>query len=481
MNVLLVVSLLGKLLLVDSLLLVPPLLISLIDRTPDAGALGLTMIITAAVGALMALVHPKDDTLRAREGFTIVALTWIAVSFLGGLPFYISGYIPSMIDCFFETVSGFTTTGSTILTDVEALPRGLLFWRSFTHWVGGMGVLVLSLALLPKLGSRSVFLMRAESPGPSPGKLVPRIGQTAKILYAIYTGLSAFMFVVLLLCGMNWFDAFIHTVGAAGTGGFSNYNLSVGHFNSPLIETVIGVFLLLFGINFSIYFFLFRRNWREAFRNTELRVYIGLVIASVILIALNILPQYESLSEAFRYSFFQVATIITTAGFGTADFNLWPLFSKMILFILMLTGCCAGSTGGGMKLIRLTMLFKGVKREIRRTVHPRGANIIRVDGRAVDEDIFASVPLFFFCYFAVIILATLIVSLDNFDFESTFTAVVACISNIGPGFGKVGPTGNFSEFSGVSKLVLSVCMLLGRLELYPVLLLISRRTWLRHG
>ncbi len=480
MNIRLVCNLLGKLLLLESGLMSPALIIALIDGTPDAGAIGIAMVITAAIGALLMLVKPKDDTLRAREGFTVVAVTWVLFSLLGGLPFCLSGYIPSMVDAFFETVSGFTTTGSTILTDVEKLPRGLLFWRSFTHWVGGMGVLVLSLALLPRLGGRSVFLMRAESPGPSPGKLVPRIGQTAKILYALYLGLSVVMFITLLLCGMNWFDAFIHTVGAAGTGGFSNYNLSVGHFDSPLIENVIAVFLLLFGINFSMYFYLLRGNWREVWKNTETRVYVGLVLFSVLAIALNIAPQYSGFVDALRYSFFQVATIITTAGFGTTDFNLWPLFSKLIIFVLMLTGCCAGSTGGGMKLIRVTMLFKGIKREIHRTVHPRSVSVIKLDGRAVDEDIYSSVALFFFSYIAIIIIATMIVALDNFDFESTFTAVVACVSNIGPGFGMVGPMGNFSAFSDVSKIVLSICMLLGRLELYPILLLVSRRTWTRH-
>ncbi len=479
MNVRLVLNMLGRLLLIESALFAPSLAIALMDGTPDASALGITMIISAAVGALMAIVRPKNDILRAREGFTIVAAIWALFSFLGGLPFYISGYVPSLIDCFFETVSGFTTTGSTILTDVERLPRGLLFWRSFTHLVGGMGVLVLSLALLPRLGGRSIVLMRAESPGPSPGKLVPRIGGTARILYALYLGLTFIMFIILLLCGMNWFDSAIHTMGTAGTGGFSNYNLSVGYFQNPMYDVVIGIFLLLFGVNFSMYFFLLRGDWRSVWRNTETRVYVGLVTASVLAIALNISPQYGGFVEALRYSFFQVATIITTAGFATTDFNLWPLFSKFVLFILMLTGCCAGSTGGGIKLIRVTMLFKGVKREIHRTVHPRGVSVIRMDGRAVDEDVYSSVALFFFGYMAIIILATLIVSLDNFDFETTITAVVACISNIGPGLGKVGPMGNFSEFSGLSKIVLSVCMLLGRLELYPILLLVSRRTWTR--
>lgn len=480
MNIRLVCNLIGRMLMVESALISPALVIALVDGTPDGGALGITMVLTVAIGALMSLAHPKDDTLRAREGFTIVALTWVLVSFLGGLPFYISGYIPSLADCFFETVSGFTTTGSTILTDVERLPRGLLFWRSFTNWVGGMGVLVLSLALLPRLGGRSIFLMRAESPGPSPGKLVPRIGQTAKILYKLYLGLSVVMLGVLMLCGMNWFDAFIHMFGTAGTGGFSNYNLSVGYFQSPLIDVVIGIFLLLFGVNFSMYFYLIRGDWRTVLKNSETRLYAGVVTAAVMLIALNITPQYKGFLEALRQSFFQVSTIITTAGFATTDFNLWPMFSKVVLLLLMFTGCCAGSTGGGLKLIRVAILFKGMRREIHRTVHPRAVSVIRIDGRAVDEEIYGSVALYFFAYMAVTLVATLLVALDNFDFETTFTAVVSCVNNIGPGFGMVGPMGNFSAFSPFSKLVLSVCMLLGRLELYPLLLLASRKTWERN-
>jgi len=480
MNIRLVLNLIGRLLLVESALISPALIIALADGTPDAGALGMTMVIVAVLGAPMALVRPRDDTLRPREGYAVVALTWVIVSFLGGLPFYFSGYIPSLTDCFFETVSGFTTTGATILTDVEKLPRGLLFWRSFTHWVGGMGVLVLSLALLPRLGGRSVFLMRAESSGPTPGKLVPRIGRTAKILYTMYAGMSVLMFVMLLICGMGWFDALISMFGTAGTGGFSNYNLSIGHFQNPLFEVVIGVFLLLFGVDFSMYFYLLRGDWRTVWKNTETRVYAGVVTAAVIMIALNILPQYDGFAHALRDSFFQVSTIITTAGFATTDFNLWPMFSKIILFMLMLTGCCAGSTGGGLKLIRAAVLFKGVGREIRRALHPRGVSVIKIDGRAVDEDIYGSIALYFFSYMAMIAVALLIVSLNNFDFESTFTAVVACFNNIGPGFGMVGPMGNYSAFSPMSKIVLSVCMLLGRLELYPILLLMSRRTWMKH-
>ena len=480
MNILLVIHLIGRMLLVESFLMIPSILIALADRGSELSAWAISVLITAAVGCVMALVRPNDDRLRPREGFMTVALTWGLVSFFGALPFRLSNYIPSMADAFFETVSGFTTTGATILTDIEALPRSLLFWRSFAQWVGGMGVLVLSLAILPRMGGRSIFLMRAESPGPSPGKLVPRIGNTAKILYALYLSLSVILFVILLLCGMDWFDSLIHTMATAGTGGFSNYNASVGQFQSPVIDCIIGIFLLLFGTNFTIYFWILQRNFKAIRENSELKLYIAIVTGAVLLIALNITPLYRGFGEGMQYSFFQVTSIISSAGYATADFNQWPMFSKSILFILMLTGCCAGSTGGGMKLVRVVMLFKGVKREIRRTVHPRSVAVIRVDGRAVDEEIYGSVALFVFGCFALMIVGTMIVSLDNFDFESTFTAVVACASNMGPGFGMVGPTGNFSQFSDMSKLVLSACMLLGRLELYPILLLLSRKTWTKN-
>ncbi len=480
MNIRLVINLIGRILLIDSLLPIPALIIALIDGTNEVDALALTMLITAFAGAVMSLVQSRDDRLRPREGFTVVGLTWLLISLTGALPYYLSGYIPSLIDAYFETASGLTTTSATILSDVEALPRGLLFWRSFTNWVGGMGMLVLSLALLPRLGSRSIFLMRAESPGPSPGKITPRIGQTAKILYLLYVGLSVLMVAVLMICGMDWFDAVLNMFGAAGTGGFSHYNLSIGYYQNPLYELVIGIFLVLFGTNFTIYFYLIKRNFKAVRENTELKVYIGVIVSAVLLIALNILPYYDGFKEALRHSFFHVSSMITSAGFVTTNFELWPLFSRIILFLLMLVGCCAGSTGGGIKLIRITMLFKGLRREIRRTIYPRDVRVIRVDGRAVDEEIYNSVSMFFFSYMAVTAIAVLIIALDNFDFETTFTAVIACMSNIGLGMGMVGPLGNFSEFSTISKLILSVCMLLGRLELYPLLMLMSRKTWERN-
>lgn len=481
MNIKLLFKLIGSVLMVEAALMLAPLAVSLVMGGGDTVALLAAMAVTMAAGGLLSMLRPGNDNLRAREGFAIVALSWILVSFFGSLPFYFHGSIPSLVDCYFETVSGFTTTGATILTDVEALPKGLLFWRSFTHWAGGMGVLVLSLALLPKMGARSIHLLRAESPGPSVDKLVPRVGNNAKILYQLYVGLSVLMLIALLCTGMGLYDALIHVFGAAGTGGFSNYNLSVGAFNNPAVEVIIGVFMALFGVNFSIYYYLMRRNWKACAANSELRTYVALMLGSSVIIALNILPDYgHNFFTALRYSFFQVSSVMTTTGFSTANFDLWPQLSRTILVVLMLIGASAGSTGGGIKVIRLQLLCKGMVREIRRTVHPKSVNTIKLDGHAVDEGMLSSVMSFFFVYIFVLLFSTLIVSLDGFSFETNFTAVVATLSNIGPGLGMVGPMGNFSQFSDLSKIVLSLCMLIGRLEIFPILMLMAPSAWRKY-
>lgn len=491
MNKRLLCHLVGNVVRVCGALMALPVLVSLILRSGDTMPLVLSMLIAVAVGTALALVQPRRDTLRAREGFAIVAFSWIIVSFLGGLPFYFSGYIPSLVDCFFETVSGFTTTGATILTDVEALPKGLLFWRSFTHWAGGMGVLVLSLALIPKMGARSIHLMRAESPGPSTDKLVPRVANNAKILYEIYVALSLFMVAALLFCRMDLYDALVHMFGAAGTGGFGTYGNSIAHFNSAAVDIVTGVFMALFGVNFSIYYFLIHRNWKAGLGNSELRVYWAILLGATVLIAINIMPLakegFYSMAEdtpkdgsfftALRYSFFQVSSVMTTTGYATADFNLWPQFSRVLLVVIMFIGASAGSTGGGMKVIRLQLLVKSMVRDIRRTVHPKSVNTVKLDGHTVDESILSGVQGFFFAYMAVLLLSTIIVSLDGFSFETNFTAVVATLSNIGPGLGMVGPTGNFAAFSDLSKIVLSLCMLIGRLEVFPILMLFAPSAW----
>ena len=501
MNKRLLCHIVGNVVRVCGALMALPIIVSLILGSGDTMPLVLSMLIALAVGTALALIQPRRDTLRAREGYAIVAFSWIIVSFLGGLPFYFSGYVPSLVDCFFETVSGFTTTGATILTDVEALPKGLLFWRSFTHWAGGMGVLVLSLALIPKMGARSIHLMRAESPGPSTDKLVPRVANNAKILYEIYVAISLFMVAALLFCGMDLYDALVHMFGAAGTGGFGTYGNSIAHWNSAAVDVVVGIFMALFGVNFSlyyflhvsrhptrelfvsqshisIYYFLIRRNWKAAFGNSELRWYLGILLSVSAIIAVNIMPMYNNnFFTSLRYSFFQCSSIMTTTGYATADFDLWPQLSRVLLVTLMFIGASAGSTGGGLKVVRVQLLLKSMVRDIRRTVHPKSVNTVKLDGHTVDESILSGVQGFFFAYFLILILATVVVSLDGFSFETNFTAVIATLSNIGPGLGMVGPTGNFAAFSDASKLVLSLCMLIGRLEIFPVLMLVSPSAW----
>ena len=478
MNKRLLCHLIGNVVRVCGALMALPVIVSLIMRSGDTIPLLLSMLITLAVGTALSLVRPHRDTLRAREGFAIVAFSWILVSFLGGLPFYLSGWVPSLIDCFFETVSGFTTTGATILTEVEPLPAGLLFWRSFTHWAGGMGVLVLSLALIPKMGARSIHLMRAESPGPSTDKLVPRVTNNAKILYEIYVGISALMVIALLLCGLNLYDSLVHMFGAAGTGGFGTYNDSIAHFDSAAVDVVIGIFMAMFGVNFSLYYFLIHRNWKAALGSSELRCYLSILLGASAIIAIDIMPLYgHSFIRALRYSFFQASSIMTTTGYATANFDMWPQLSRVLLVALMFIGASAGSTGGGLKVVRVQLLLKSMVRDIRRTVHPKSVNTVKLDGHTVDEGILSGVQGFFFAYFLILIVAMVVVSLDGFSFETNFTAVVATLSNIGPGLGMVGPIGNYAAFSDLSKIVLSMCMLIGRLEIFPILMLFAPGAW----
>ena len=478
MNIKLTLKTIGQVLLVESALMLIPLAVALLCGGGDAVPILISLVITAAAGELLSLLKPRSDNLRAREGFAVVALGWILVSFFGCLPFRLHGCIPKLVDAYFETVSGFTTTGATLLTDVEVLPKGLLFWRSFSHWVGGMGVLVLSLALLPKMGARSIHLMRAEAPGPAVDKLVPRVGNNAKILYYLYISLTAAMLVCLLLTGMNLYDALIHTFGAAGTGGFSNYNASVGAFDSPAAEIITGVFMALFGVNFSIYYYILRRNWGAVKHNSELWTYLSMMLVSSVVIAVNILPMYgHNFFTSLRYSFFQVSSIMTTTGYATADFDLWPQLSRTLLTALMLVGASAGSTGGGLKVVRMQLLVKSGIREIRHTVHPKSVNTIKIAGRTVSDSVLNGVQSFFFMYILVLIVSVLLISFDGYDLETNLTAVLSALSNIGPGFNLVGPTRNFSIFSVFSTFVLSMDMLIGRLEIFPMLMLAAPSAW----
>lgn len=480
MNYKLVLRVTGLALILEAACLLLPMLVSLIYREDPLPFLW-SILILAAVGSALSLLFKKaPNTLQARDGFLTVGLIWTLFGAFGALPFRFSGLFGNYVNCFFECISGFTTTGASILTAVEGLPYGLLFWRSFTHWLGGMGVLVLTAALLPSLGISSNFLIRAESPGPVKSKLVPRASQSSKILYAIYLALTAIQTILLRIAGLPWYDSIVHAFGTAGTGGFSIRNTSVGAYGNPAVEIIITVFMLLFSINFAMYFLLLTRKFKQVLLSDELRFFLILVLLSIAAVTINIMPSYDSLGNAVRISAFQVATIISTTGYATADFNLWPEFSRMLLVILMLVGACAGSTGGGMKCSRVLVLFRSAAREIRTIIHPRSVSVVRLDGEPLSEQTVRTTQCYFIIYMFVIFGASLIIGLDNFSFGTTLTAVISCANNIGPGLEAVGPMGNFSAFSNLSKLVLSFCMILGRLEMFPVLVLFSRNAWKRH-
>lgn len=439
----------------------------------------ITMVLTGAVGFAMTRVKPYSSVIYAKDGFVIVGLGWILMSLFGALPFVISGDIPNYIDAVFETVSGFTTTGASILENVEEMSQGCLFWRSFTHWIGGMGVLVFIMAVLPMSGEHSMHIMRAEVPGPTVGKLVPRVRQTAKILYLIYVVMTAIEVVLLLFGGMSLFDALIHSFGSAGTGGFSNKAASVGAYNSAYIEMVIAVFMALFAINFNLFFLLLIGRWKEALKSEELHWYLAIIAASVLAITLGIRDSYGSVLTALRHAFFNVSSITSTTGFCTVDYVQWPAYCQWILVILMFCGACAGSTGGGLKTSRVVMVFKNITCEIRQMLHPRTVTRVQMDGKRVDETGMKAVNTFFACFMVLLILGTFLVSLDDHDTATNFTAVLSCMSNIGPGISLVGPTGNFNIFSYGSKIVLTFAMLIGRLEIYPILILFAPSTWKR--
>ena len=465
---------------VEAALLFFPLLVSLLyaERVP-AIAFVVTILAALLFSVLLTYRKPENSVIYAREGFVIVALSWIILSVFGALPFFISREIPNYVDAFFETVSGFTTTGSSILTNVEALSQGILFWRSFTHWVGGMGVLVFVMAILPLADDHSIHILRAEAPGPTVGKLAPRMKDTAKILYSIYLVMTVVEVILLLLGGMPLFDSIVHAFGTAGTGGFGIKSASIGYYDSAYIDWVITIFMILFGVNFNLYYFILLRRFKDAFCNSELIAYFGIIIGSIALISYNIRGFYDSIADTIRYAAFQVGTIITTTGFATADFNLWPSFSKAILVLLMFCGACAGSTGGGIKVSRLLLMVKMVKKETHRMLHPRAVSLIKMDGKVVSEDTLSGVMAYMLTYIGIMAVSVLLLAIDGFDLESTTTAMVACLNNIGPGLGMVGPSGNFSEFSILSKLVLSADMLFGRLEIFPMLMLFTPALWKR--
>lgn len=478
MNYKMIGFVIGRILVTEAALLVLPLIVALLYGEAAYPFL-LPMALLVLIGLLLGVRRPARTALYARDGLAIVALAWIAVSAFGALPFVISGDIPFYVDAFFETVSGFTTTGASILTEVESLSRGGLFWRSFTHWVGGMGVLVFVMAILPMSDGHGMHIMRAEVPGPTVGKLVSRMSDTAKILYGIYLALTLVEIALLLAGGMPLFDACIHSFGSAGTGGFSCRNLSVGAYQNPYFDIVIGIFMLMFGVNFNLYYFLLIRRFRDVFHSEELRSYLLIVAAAVVAITVDIAHLYDSVSTSLCHAFFQVSSIITTTGYATTDFNAWPTFSKGILVVLMFIGACAGSTGGGIKVARVVILVKASYGDMRRMLHPNAVSTVRFEGKPLTDRNLRGVHLFLTVYILVFTVSFLLLSLEQFDLVTTFTALAACINNIGPGLELVGPMGNFSAFSPWSKLLLSFNMLVGRLEIFPMLLLCAPSIWKR--
>lgn len=478
MNITAILNIIGHVMKYEIILLLIPFFVALFYGQGDANAFLYTVLLMIPIALILIKIKGKKNEIYAKEGFLTVGLAWIVISFFGALPFVFSGAIPSLVDAFFETSSGFTTTGASILTEIQSLPKGILFWRSFTHWVGGMGFLIFILALMPTFSGNTIHLLKAESPGPTPGKIVPKIKQTAKILYAIYFVLTLIETIFLKSAGLSWYDSIIHALGTAGTGGFSNMNASVAAFNNPAVEWIITIFMLLFGVNFVLYFQLIRGNVKAFFKSEELKWYLIAVFASIIIIAVNIIPfNHGDVTKSIRDSAFQVSSIVTTTGYSTVNFNLWPTLSKVILIMLMFMGAMAGSTGGGIKTIRIVIIFKAIRREIDKILHPRRVKSVKIDGNVVEEETISGVFLFIFAYIIISLIAIFIVSFDNFDVTTTVTSVIATLSNIGPGLEMVGPAGNFSAFSDLSKLVLSFCMLAGRLEIYPMLILFSPSLW----
>lgn len=482
MNYKLILRMLGRTLLVEAACLLLPLFVSLYygeDPLPFV----FTILILGLVSLPMSFIQTNTQ-IYSQEGYVVVAAIWVLFCIFGSLPFLFSGYFGGWINSLFEITSGFTTTGASLLTDIESLPRGILFWRSFSSWMGGMGVLIFTLAFLPNSGERTHNLVRAESPGPVTTKLVPKTAQSSKILYTIYIILTVSEILLLRFAGMRWYDAFVHSFATICTGGFSIRNLSIGAYASPACEIIVTVFMLLASINFAVFFLLVTRRFKSFLRSDELRYFLGIVIIATGLITLNLILvptsiETGSLGELIRHALFQVSSIITTTGFSTADFNQWPEFSRILLVLLMVIGGCAGSTAGGIKVSRFLLLTRCIRRDLRKISHPRAVKVVKLDGNAVDESTLERVFTFFSCYAFILAIACLMISLDNFSFATSITSVIACISNIGPGLDMVGPMGNYAAFSDLSKCVLTLCMLIGRLEIFPILLFLTPTTWKR--
>ena len=478
MNKRLVCKVLGAIMLIEAATMLPALLIGYAHRDPGDAAAMLYSIIALVVPGLPLwyFAKPQENNMRAKEGFVIVALAWLILSAFGALPFVFSRMIPNYVDALFESVSGFTTTGATVVVHFENLPHGIMFWRAFTHWIGGMGVLVLTLALLPQMTGRTSHLVRAESPGPSMSKIVPKMGDSAKILYLIYAALTLLEFIALKIAGMTFYDAAIHALSTAGTGGFSTYGASIGAFNSVAIEVIITVFMILYGVNFALYYHALIGDWKAIYKSEELRWYLGIYLFAVVFITIFISPMYGSVAQGLRYSTFEVASIVSTTGFGVVDFNTWPQAAKAMVLLLMFLGSCAGSTAGGLKTIRVALLCKLGLRDVRRTFQPRKVQVVRFEGKGVDEAQLSQISVFFFVYVALILVGMLLISLENrFDVQANFSAALTCVSNVGPGFGAI--ASDFAGYGPFAKIVLSMLMLAGRLEMFPILVLFHPAIW----
>ena len=481
MNRKLIIRILGILLGIESIAMIPALLLALYFGDGDWSAMAMSIGITAVPGlfCVFFLKTEQGTHLRLKEGFIVVGLGWLLLSACGALPYVFSGVLPHYEDAFFEAVSGFTTTGASVVTVFEGFPRGVMFWRVTTHWIGGMGVLVLTLALLPKLTGRTAHLMVAESPGPSLSKLVPKTSDSAKILYSIYIGLTLMEFLALLLCGLSPYDAIIHTFSTAGTGGFSNYGASIAAFNNLSVDLVVSLFMFLFGMNFALYYrFLLGERFKAFWRDEEFRWYAGFAVVFILLISVFNLSYYHNFLDSLHYAVFQVATTMSTTGFVLADFSKWPAGSHMVIILAMFIGSCAGSTAGGIKVIRINMLAKMSRRAIRAAGQPKKMEVVRLDGKAVEENILSQVALFGIMYVALVLVGAFMLSFENkFDLITNLTASLTCVSNVGPGFGAVGPVNNFAGYGVWSKVVASLLMLFGRLELLPMMILFTRSAW----
>ena len=479
MNYKMILNILGWVLKIEAICMLLPLACAFLYNEPKGiFTFSVAICLSFITGIILSFKTPKNKAVYAKEGFATVALSWIVMSMFGAFPFMISGYIPNFFDAFFEAVSGFSTTGASILTDVEILPKSILMWRSFSHWLGGMGVLVFLMAILPLSGSGNLYLLKAESPGPSVGKLVPKVKSTAKLLYMLYIGLTVLQVIFMLFGKVDLFTALTLTFGTAGTGGFAILNSGISSY-SPYIQYVVTVFMILFGVDFSLYYLFFFKDRKALLKSDELKVYLIIISLAVILIFVNCKELFKTAEEAFRNIIFTVASVITTTGYSTADFNMWPLFSKIIIIMLMFSGACAGSTGGGIKVSRLMIFFKTILKEIKTTAHPRVTLKLKMNGRQLEHETVRGVNVYMAAYIAIFTVALLIISIDLApgEFTTGFTAIAATLNNIGPGLDMVGPTGNFSHFSYLSKLVMSFCMLVGRLEIFPMLLLFSPSTW----